>query len=99
MSYKLSDKEYRDILTYYKVAIPKSRQTIQEKAEDIMSTKLCKCIKKLDPINESRAIGICTKTIFTRKGYKRGKFTCKQKPKAYFSKGKQSKKNLLTRKK
>jgi hypothetical protein len=30
-------------------------------------------------MNESRAIGICTKTILNRKGLTRGKFNCKGK--------------------
>ena len=44
-----------------------------------MADKLCKCIKKIDPINESKSIGICTKTIFNRKGYTRKQFQCKKK--------------------
>ena len=43
-----------------------------------MAKKLCKCIKKLDPKNEAKSIGICTKTIFNNKGYTRGKFKCKK---------------------
>jgi hypothetical protein len=53
---------------------------LEEEAENILSEKLCKCIKKVEDKvkmkNESRAIGICTKTIFNRKGLTRGKFKC-----------------------
>ena len=42
--------------------------------------------KKIDKINEARAIGICTKTIFNRKGYTRGKFKCKGKSTVKFNK-------------
>ena len=43
-----------------------------------MNDKLCRCIKKIASTNESRSIGICTKSIFKNKGYTRGKFTCKK---------------------
>jgi hypothetical protein len=64
--------DYIQILNYYKVPIPKSIRLIQKEAEKLLSSKLCKCIKKVnsetDSKNESRAIGICTKTIFNRRG-------------------------------
>jgi nucleoside-diphosphate-sugar epimerase len=59
-------------------------------AEKILATKLCKCIKKIDPVNESKSIGICTKTIINRKGYTRGKFSCKKKTKINLMKMKNS---------
>lgn len=49
-------------------------------AENLLASKLCRCIKKVDKRFESRSIGICTKTVINSKGYTRGKFTCKQKP-------------------
>ena len=57
-----------------------------------MSEKLCRCIKKVDKVNEARAIGICTKTIFNRKGYTRGKFKCKGKSTVKFNKTLKNKK-------
>lgn len=84
---KLVTKDYIDILNFYNQSIPKSKRLIQLNAEKIMAQKLCKCIKKLDPnINEPRAIGICTKSIFGEKGFKRGKFTCKAKQSVKFLK-------------
>jgi hypothetical protein len=77
MSAELNDKDYTSILKYYKIKIPKSKRLLKMQAENIMSEKLCKCIKKLDPVNESRSIGICTKTILNNKGYSRGSFNCK----------------------
>ena len=59
---------------------------LKNTAEKIMSEKLCRCIKKIDKENEERAIGICTKTIFNRKGYTRGKFKCKGKSTVKFNK-------------
>jgi hypothetical protein len=82
----LTNKDYTDILTYYKLPIPKSSRLLQKEAEKIMATKLCKCIKKLDPKNEARSIGICTNTIFKRKGYSRGEFKCTNKRYVKFGK-------------
>lgn len=75
----LENDDYVSILTYYNIDIPKSKRLLKRQAERIMAEKLCKCIKKIDPVNEAKSIGICTKTIFNRKGYTRGKFTCKKK--------------------
>jgi hypothetical protein len=77
---ELNNNDYIQILEYYNKTIPKSKRLLKIEAEKILATKLCKCIKKVDAENESRAIGICTKSVINRKGYKRGKFTCKSKP-------------------
>jgi len=76
---KLTNKDYVSILKYYNLPIPKSKRLLQKQSEQIMAEKLCKCIKKLDPENETKSIGICTKTIFNNKGYTRGNFKCKTK--------------------
>ena len=75
----LTNKDYISILRYYKINIPKSKQILKEKAEQIMADKLCKCIKTIDMNNEPKSIGICTKSIFNNKGFTRGKFKCKSK--------------------
>ena len=92
----LTNKDYKDILTYYKIIIPKSKRMLKITAENIMSEKLCKCIKKLDPVNESKSIGICTKTIFNNRGYTRGTFDCKKSRSINFQKT--NKLNKRTRK-
>lgn len=79
MSKELTNKDYISILKYYKINIPKSTRLLKMKAEKIMANKLCKCIKKVDPKLEAKSIGICTRTIFNRKGYSRGQFECKKK--------------------
>jgi len=79
LNYKLINKDYINILKFYNLDIPKSKRLLKQKAEEIMGEKLCKCIKKIDPVNEAKSIGICTKTIFNNKGYTRGKFECKKK--------------------
>ena len=99
MSHKINYKDYVSILKYYNLDIPKSRRLLKIQAEKIMAEKLCKCIKKLDPENEAKSIGICTKTIFTRKGYARGEFKCKQKQSVKFRKTSMSQKKNNTRKK
>ena len=93
MPVELTNKDYLSILNYYNKPIPKTQILIKQEAEHIMATKLCKCIKQvgLKIKNEPRSIGICTKTIFNRKGLSRGKFTCKKKQKVEFKKTSKSK--------
>lgn len=87
---ELTNKDYRQILEYYNKHIPKSKRLLKIEAEKIIATKLCKCIKKIDHVNESKSIGICTKTIINRKGYTRGKFSCKKRTKINLMKMKNS---------
>ena len=90
----LKKDDYIKILNYYKIPIgpTDSSKTIKIKAEEILADKLCKCIKKVkqtdDEIDtetpteaESKAIGICTDSIFRRKGLKHSGFTCKKRAK------------------
>ena len=84
--HNLTNNDYKTILEYYNKSIPKSKRLLQLEAEKIMSNKLCRCIKKVDPVNEAKSIGICTKTIFNSKGYTRGKFKCKGKSTVAFKK-------------
>ena len=86
MANKISNNDYTKILEFYGKQIPKSKRLLKIEANKIMANKLCRCIKKLDPINESRSIGICTKTIFNNKGFTRGKFKCKGKKYVTFKK-------------
>jgi L-amino acid N-acyltransferase YncA len=90
--YKLNNNDYKQILEYYNQPIPKSSKLLKKNAENLLSEKLCKCIKKIEPKNESRSIGICTKSIFKKKGLTRGKFKCKGKSKVIFNK---TKKNIF----
>lgn len=83
---ELNNMDYKKILEYYEKPIPKSKRLLKNAAEKIMSEKLCRCIKKVDKMNEARAIGICTKTIFNRKGFTRSKFKCKGKSTVKFNK-------------
>ena len=76
---ELTNNDYKRILEFYNKTIPKSKRLLRIQAEKLLTSKLCRCIKKVDKVNEARAIGICTKTIINNKGFTRGKFTCKKK--------------------
>jgi hypothetical protein len=73
----LSNDEYVKILEFYKMKVPDSKKQLKLEAEKILAEKLCRCIKKVDPINEARSIGICTRSIFNKRGFTRGRFKCK----------------------
>lgn len=90
---KLTDNDYKKILEFYKINIPKSKRVLKMKAEKILAIKLCRCIKKVDIENEAKSIGICTKTVLNRKGLTRGKFKCKAKQSVSFSKLRKTRKN------
>ena len=80
MSIALKNKDYISILKFYKINIPKSKRLLKQQAENILSEKLCKCIKKVEPEyghDTNKSIAICTNSIFNRKNLKRGKFKCK----------------------
>jgi hypothetical protein len=86
MSLNLTNKDYINILKFYKLAVPRSKRLLKIAAEKVLNDKLCKCIKKVskndpknDTKNEKKSIAICTKSIFQNKGLRRGKFTCKKK--------------------
>lgn len=89
----LTNNDYKKILEFYKETIPKSKRLLKLRAEKILANKLCKCIKKLDKVNEARAIGICSKTIINNKGFIRGKFTCKKKQSIVLKKKMSTRKN------
>ena len=82
----ITENDYKKILKFYKIKIPYSNRSLERKAHNILASKLCRCIKKIDPENEPKSIGICTKTIFNNKGYTRGKFKCKKKQTVKFRK-------------
>ena len=79
MTTALNKKDYTKILKYYNLPIPKSASKMKKQAEEVLALKLCRCIKKVSPSNEAKAIGVCTRTIFERKKLTRGAFTCKKK--------------------
>jgi hypothetical protein len=78
--------DYKKILEFYEKPIPHSKRLLKIEAEKILATKLCRCIKKVGVKNESRSIGICTKSVINTKGFTRGKFKCKGKKSITFRK-------------
>jgi len=90
---ELTKKDYIKILNFYNEPIPNSMKQLKEKTEKILATKLCRCIKKIDPTYEARSIGICTRTIFKNKGLTRRNFKCKGKQSVTFKKMKGGQKN------
>lgn len=85
----LTNSDYASILNYYKIPITSymTNDNIKNKAENILASKLCKCIKKVDKKtdrknkSESRAIAICRNAVIEKKGYEIYRFSCKNKPK------------------
>tara|TARA_Y100000814_G_scaffold272191_1_gene229479 strand:- start:495 stop:827 length:333 start_codon:yes stop_codon:yes gene_type:complete len=78
----LTLSDYKDILYYYNVDFDKfSSKKIRMEAEDILSGKLCRCIKKVnvEKKDETRSIAICKDSVFKKKGLRISSFKCKKK--------------------
>jgi len=97
---KLSITDYKKILKFYKLSVPKNKKSIEKKANKIIADKFCSCIKKVQQKfrEEGIAIGICTNSVITRKGYKRGKFKCKKRRTIKLQKGGKRRKKKTRRK-
>ena len=91
---QLSHEDFKNILKYYKIKVPKSKKKTRKKAVNILAQKLCKCVKKLQRKTKKRrrkklrnpATRICSASIFNKRGIVHGRFTCKKKPKFYVNK-------------
>jgi hypothetical protein len=84
----LTQSDYRKIINYYQ--IPKQKnQTYKDTAENILATKLCKCIKKIGLYdnNESVSISTCRERIFKNRGIDFYNFKCKNKQRFISKKG------------
>lgn len=78
---RLTKADYIAILEYYNISHAKlSSKDLKERSEKILATKLCRCIKKVDPEvkDKPRAIAICNNSVITKKNLKVGRFTCKR---------------------
>ena len=88
----ITHRDYLDILKYYKIdAAHLKKNDVRKKAEHLLATKLCKCIKSIKKraganvmgtgtgtgTSESRAIAICYDSVIRKKGLKTFKFKCK----------------------
>lgn len=90
---KLTNKDYKSILKFYKVDISAlSTKDIKEKAEHYLAVKLCRCIKNVKgksasatgasatgANSEKRAIAVCYNSVLKKKNLKVFKFSCKKK--------------------
>ena len=84
----LTSNDYKKIVNYYN--IQNDKQTSNKiLAENILASKLCKCIKRVDNkrINEKSAIAICRKSIFKNRNIDFYNFKCKKSPKFVSKKG------------
>ena len=78
---QLNNKDYLAILNYYNISpFGMNKSERQNTAKDVLANKLCRCIKKIDTGDESKAISICKNSIFTKKGLSVGMFKCKKTP-------------------
>ena len=99
MDEAIGHDDYKKILKYYNITMPKTRLKTKNMAEKILAEKLCRCIKKVPNENksESRAIGICNYSVIKRKNLKINGFTCKKRPQLKASKFSKKRNNKLTK--
>jgi hypothetical protein len=85
---KLTNKDYKNILKFYKVDISAlSSKDIKTQAEHYLAVKLCRCIKNVKgksasataANSEKRAIAVCYNSVLKKKNLKVFKFSCKKK--------------------
>ena len=93
----LNNSDYTQILRFYDIPVPNKKGLLKTRAEDVLADKLCRCIKKVKIGDEKKRIGICTRSIFNKKGLSRGKFKCKKSKKNVTMK--KTKKNMTMKKK
>ena len=98
---KLTNSDYRKIINYYNIdTTNKTTKELNNDATKLLSTKLCRCIKKVDKSsnNEARAIAICKTNVLHKKGVDATKFYCKNKPRFGKNGLKKLRKNNTTKK-
>jgi hypothetical protein len=85
----MTKSDYEKILSYYKLPFANlSSNEIKRKAEDILATKLCKCIKSVEKkTGTQNAISLCTSSVFGKKGLKYFGMSCKGKAQLQSRKG------------
>tara|TARA_Y100000389_G_C17354820_1_gene460467 strand:- start:568 stop:930 length:363 start_codon:yes stop_codon:yes gene_type:complete len=104
--FKLNKKDYLSILNFYNINTKNLKTNdIKNTAVNLLVTKLCRCIKKVDKNNNNKnknknknknnkktnSIGICKNSVLTKKKLHIYKFSCK-KDKHLTSKNKKTKK-------
>jgi len=89
LSTAMTKTDYQKILSYYNIPFEKlSAQEQKQKAEHILATKLCKCIKSVEKkTGTQNAIALCTASVFGKKGLKYYDVSCKGKARLLPRKG------------
>ena len=66
----MTKTDYEKILSYYKIPFDNlNPRELKQTAEDILATKLCKCIKAVEKkVGTQNAIALCTTSVFGKKG-------------------------------
>lgn len=78
---RLNHADYKKILEYYGIIVPQgiSFSALKKKAEDALIKKICNCTKKLkSKFRETKAIGVCAKSVLKKKKLIYHRFTCKK---------------------
>lgn len=85
----LTLQDYKSILQYYNISYTNLKsKKIKDIAEEVLATKLCRCIKKVSPSKtnisnksvKTRAVSICKNSVINKKALSISTFKCKKKP-------------------
>jgi hypothetical protein len=92
MEQLLTHDDYKKILDYYDIPMPRTRMKMKSTAESILANKLCRCIKKVKKIRKDKSeripTGICRDSVIHRKKLDIYQFQCEKKPSLKNFKGK-----------
>lgn len=99
-SMAMTKTDYEKILSYYKIPFDKlSTRELKQTAENILATKLCKCIKAVEKkVGTQNAIAMCTTSVFGKKGLKYFDMSCKGRAQLHSRKGRRvskTRKNII----
>jgi hypothetical protein len=85
----MTKSDYEKILSYYNIPFGNlSTHDLKKKAENILATKLCKCIKAVErKVGPKNAIALCTASVFGKKGLKYFDMSCKGRAQLHSRKG------------
>ena len=85
----MTKTDYEKILSYYNIPFGNlGNSELKRKAETILATKLCKCIKAVEKkVGTQSAIALCTASVFRKKGLKYFDMSCKGRAKLNPRKG------------
>jgi len=92
--------DYEKILSYYNIPFGNlSAVELKRTAENILATKLCKCIKSVErTVGTQNAISLCTASVFGKKGLKYFDMSCKGRAQLHSRKGTTGRRLAKTRK-